>query len=385
MIKLFKTPSPMPTQKSDDWEVADLDLKNVVKTYHDRRGNLIHAVDNFSLKIGKGEFTTLVGPSGCGKTTVLRVIAGFEIPDSGEVWMGGKSINSIPAFNRNMPMVFQSYALFPHLSIYDNIAYGLKIRKVPKNIIKNDVEMMLQLVNLVGMENRYPKEISGGQQQRVALARALVIKPKIILFDEPLSNLDVKLRQQTRMEIKRLQNLLGITTLYVTHDQEEALSMSDSIVVMKKGKIEQIDSPETIYHHPKSVFVADFIGNTNFVEGIVKSRVDNHFHIQVKDKILKIPEQQARGEIYKGDTVLLGIKPEAINILKPGESDRDHFSGMVRHTYFRGTTTEFEVEFNNTFINVILPKDVDFQQSFARNERICLSVNPKAINIFKKN
>jgi iron(III) transport system ATP-binding protein len=384
MINLFKNISPEQTQKTGDWKVEDLYLKNVVKTYHDRRGNLTHAIDHFSLEIKKGEFTTLVGPSGCGKTTVLRLIAGFETPDSGEVLMSGKSIINIPAFNRHMPMVFQNYALFPHLSIYDNIAYGLKIRKVPRNIIKNDVEMLLQLVNLVGMENRYPKEISGGQQQRVALARALVIKPKIILFDEPLSNLDVKLRMQTRMEIKRLQNLLGITTLYVTHDQEEALSMSDTIVVMKSGKIEQIGSPETIYHHPKSIFVADFIGNTNFVEGTVESILDNCFKINVQDKILTIPTHQARDEINKGDIVLLGIKPEAINILKPGESDQNNFSGTIRHTYFRGTITEFEVEFNNTIINVISPKEVRFPQSFARNERICLSADPNSIYIFKK-
>jgi iron(III) transport system ATP-binding protein len=215
-------------------------LKDITKVFRDGKGNSVIAVNDISLTIKKGDFVTLLGPSGCGKTTTLRVVAGFELQTAGDVTLDGKLINDVAAFDRNMPMVFQSYALFPHLTIFENIAYGLKLRKLSKEVIRNDVAMVSQMVNLVGLENRYPGELSGGQQQRVALARALVLKPEIILFDEPLSNLDAKLRMQTRTEIKRVQQMLGITALYVTHDQSEALSMSDQIVIMNRGKIAQV-------------------------------------------------------------------------------------------------------------------------------------------------
>ncbi len=214
-----------------------LQLKNLTKQFNDGRGTVVTAVDDISLTIHKGEFVTLLGPSGCGKTTTLRMVAGFEVQNTGDIILDGKFINNVAAFNRNMPMVFQSYALFPHLTIFENIAYGLKIKKLSRDVIRNDVAMACQMVNLVGLEDRYPGELSGGQQQRVALARAIVLKPEIILFDEPLSNLDAKLRIQTRNEIKRVQQLLGITALYVTHDQSEALSMSDRIVIMNRGKL----------------------------------------------------------------------------------------------------------------------------------------------------
>ena len=250
----------------DQNECDYLVIKNITKIFNEGRTNSITAVENFSLTVKKGDFITLLGPSGCGKTTTMRMVAGFEPQSSGEIFLEGKSIDKLEAFSRNMPMVFQNFALFPHLTIFENIAYGLKLRNHSREEIDNDVAMISYVVNLVGLEERYPSELSGGQQQRVALARALVLKPAIILFDEPLSNLDAKLRSQTRIEIKRVQKLLGITALYVTHDQSEALSMSDKIVIMNKGKIAQVGTPSEVYNTPNSPFVADFIGNANFID-----------------------------------------------------------------------------------------------------------------------
>jgi len=274
-------------------------LSNLTKVFTDGRGNSVTAVDDISLTIKKGDFVTLLGPSGCGKTTTLRMVAGFELQSEGDINLEGKLINDVAPFDRNMPMVFQSYALFPHLTIFDNIAYGLKIRKFSKEVIKNDVAMVSQMVNLVGLENRYPGELSGGQQQRVALARALVLKPEIILFDEPLSNLDAKLRIQTRTEIKRVQQLMGITALYVTHDQSEALSMSDQIVIMNRGKIAQVGSPEEIYNNPNSSFVADFIGNANFIDAVVSEVGSDTLTVKVQNESIVV--EKPAEEFVEGD------------------------------------------------------------------------------------
>ena len=370
--------------RSADWEIENLTLKNVVKKYDDGHGGIINAIDDISLTINKGKFTTLVGPSGCGKTTTLRAVAGFETIDSGEIRLGDRIINNVPAFDREMPMVFQSYALFPHLSIYDNIAYGLKIRKKPKSIIRNDVEMILQLVNLVGLENRYPGEISGGQQQRVALARALVLKPKIILFDEPLSNLDAKLRLQTRMEIKRVQNLLGITTLYVTHDQEEALTMSDNIVVMNRGKIEQMGTPNEIYNHPNSIFVADFIGNSNFIEATVAELNGETANLKIGTSILQTPLDKVSSDIRENDTVYISVKPEAVAISKRNEAESNPFVGKVNNSFFLGSAMEFEIEFNNTLITAIQPNDNLGPGTIRNSELVSLSFNTNNVQVYKK-
>ena len=384
MIKNVTKKIKNVVSRSGDWEIENLVLKNVVKKYSDGHGGTIKAINDVSLTIKKGEFTTLVGPSGCGKTTILRAVAGFESIDSGEILLGDRIINNVPAFDREMPMVFQSYALFPHLSIYDNIAYGLKIRKKNKSTIQNDVEMILQLVNLVGLENRYPGEISGGQQQRVALARALVLKPKIILFDEPLSNLDAKLRLQTRMEIKRVQNLLGITTLYVTHDQEEALTMSDNIVVMSKGKIEQIGTPKEIYNHPGSIFVADFIGNSNFIEATVNEINDKEIVLKMQNKLLSIPVAKASSGILKNDTVYLSVKPEAVTLAKPDSSKEAPFIGKVNHSFFLGSAVEFEIEFNNTVITVVQSNDEMGPVLIENREQTALSFNTNHVQVYKK-
>jgi iron(III) transport system ATP-binding protein len=365
---------------SNDNKKIELELKNLVKTFHDGRGKVVRAVDNISLTIYRGEFITLLGPSGCGKTTTLRIIAGFEHPDSGEVLLGKKDIINMPAFERNMPMVFQSYALFPHLNIFENIAYGLKIKKISKSIIQNDVEMALQLLNLVGLENRYPGELSGGQQQRVALARAIVLKPQIILFDEPLSNLDAKLRIQTRMEIKRLQNMLGITTVYVTHDQSEALSLSDKIILMNKGKIEQMGTPEEIYNKPKSLFVTDFIGNANIFDSSVDDIRKNDVLVNLYDSTLSIPKENLESGIKKGEEVYLAIKPEAIKISKASTG----FSGKVFTQSFLGASKEFEVEFGNSLIKIIKANTGTEEINVKTGDNVNISFNTSFFRVLKK-
>ena len=219
-----------------------------------------------------GEFVTLLGPSGCGKTTILRMIAGFESPNEGEIYLGGEAINELTPNKRDTAMVFQSYALLPHYNIFDNVAYGLKLRKLPKEQIAEKVHGILGMVGLEGMEDRMTNQLSGGQQQRVALARALVLEPGVLLFDEPLSNLDAKLRVEMRNEIRRIQQQAGITAIYVTHDQSEAMALSDNIIVMKKGVIDQVGDPHTVYYHPVDEFVADFIGESNFLRGALAEK-----------------------------------------------------------------------------------------------------------------
>ena len=243
-------------------------LDHISKIYKDpKTGKEFYAVNDVSLDIAPGSFVTLLGPSGCGKTTTLRMIAGFESPDAGEIYLGSDAINALTPNKRDTAMVFQSYALFPHYNVYDNVAYGLRLRKVPKAEIDRRIKQILELVELTGMEQRMTNQLSGGQQQRVALARAMVVEPSVLLFDEPLSNLDAKLRVSMRTEIRRIQQALGITAVYVTHDQAEAMAISDQIIIMNKGVIAQMGSPWEIYHHPTNEFVADFIGEVNFLTG----------------------------------------------------------------------------------------------------------------------
>ena len=241
-----------------------IEIQGVSKVYGDNT-----VLDNLSLNIRKNEFLTLLGPSGCGKTTTLKIIAGFETADSGKVIFNGSDISNIPPYKRQLNTVFQKYALFPHMNIYENIAFGLKIKKLPKDEIDKKVREMLKMVSLEGFEKRSVDSLSGGQQQRVAIARALVNEPKVLLLDEPLGALDLKLRKEMQLELKKIQKRLGITFIFVTHDQEEALTMSDTIVVMNKGKIQQMGSPEDIYNEPANAFVADFIGESNILNGIM--------------------------------------------------------------------------------------------------------------------
>jgi len=288
-------------------EKKGVKLDHISKIYKDPKTKKdFYAVRDVSLEIEPGSFVTLLGPSGCGKTTTLRMIAGFESPDEGNISLGGEIIDELPPNKRDTAMVFQSYALLPHYNVFDNVAYGLKIRKLPKEEIRQKVMSILDLVELGGMENRMINQLSGGQQQRVALARALVVEPGVLLFDEPLSNLDAKLRVSMRTEIRKIQRKVGITAIYVTHDQSEAMSISDKIIIMKDGVVEQMGTPQEIYYNPKSLFVADFIGEANFLKAIVSDQD----MVTVEGVNLKLNT----GDIPNGSACSLILRPEAVRL-----------------------------------------------------------------------
>ncbi|MDI9506419.1 MAG: ABC transporter ATP-binding protein [Clostridiales bacterium] len=292
-------------------------LQGVSKIYLDpKTSKPFRAVDSIDLDIKPGDFVTLLGPSGCGKTTTLRMIAGFESPDEGEIYLGDEAINALPPNKRDTAMVFQSYALFPHLNIFDNVAYGLKLRGLPKSEVRSKVFDMLKLVGLEGMENRYTNQLSGGQQQRVALARALIVEPGVLLFDEPLSNLDAKLRVYMRTEIRRIQQQFGITAIYVTHDQSEAMSISDQIIIMDKGIIAQMGTPQEIYHSPASEFVADFIGEANFLK--VKLEEVGQEHSTVSLDGIRFPAKKPAASIAPGGSCTLMLRPEGVRLADTG-------------------------------------------------------------------
>jgi len=350
---------------------------NLTKTFGD-----VIAVYKATLNIEKGEFFTLLGPSGCGKTTTLRMIAGFYTPDEGEIYFDDKLMNNVPPHMRNTGMVFQNYALWPHMTVFDNIAYGLKIRRLSKEEIKKRVAWALKLVKLEGLENRLPSHLSGGQQQRVALARALVIEPDVLLLDEPLSNLDAKLRIATRSEIKKIQKKLGITTIYVTHDQEEALAISDRIAVMNQGKIEQVGTPREIYEQPKNEFIADFIGVTNFLKGVVSQIKENTVTVELSNNIM-IEAFKPKEVLKEGDTVVCAIRPEAITIEHVHESKAiNSIIGKVELSTYLGKTVRYEVDVNG---EVLIVEDVNplKRKLFKEGEKVLLIFPPETVRIFK--
>ncbi len=298
----------------------------------------VTAVDNVSLDIPHGKLITLLGPSGCGKTTILRMIAGLEVPNSGKIFLGGTDITRLPPNERKITMVFQSYALFPHMNVYKNISYGLKVLHWPKEKIKKAVKEALEMVGLEGLEQRGPSELSGGQQQRVAVARALVLKPKVLLFDEPLSNLDAKLRKRMRGEIRNLQKDLGITAVYVTHDQSEALAISDQIVVMDNAVISQIGGPEELYTRPANAFVADFIGAANIVEARVVDTDRGKARVRLSSVVLNV---DAVGTPEKGDKAKLMIRPEDILV---NAADQEGLKATVLFAMYQGSTNDYIVD-----------------------------------------
>jgi iron(III) transport system ATP-binding protein len=320
-------------------------LDKISKIYKDpKTGNDFYAVKDVSLDIEPGSFVTLLGPSGCGKTTTLRMIAGFESPDEGEIYLGGEPINHLTPNKRDTAMVFQSYALFPHYNVYDNVAYGLRLRKVPKAELDERVRNILRLVEMEGMEGRMTNQLSGGQQQRIALARALVVEPGVLLFDEPLSNLDAKLRVVMRTEIRRIQQALGITAIYVTHDQSEAMSISDRIIIMNKGVVAQMGTPMEIYYHPVNEFVADFIGEANFLKGEAVRMEGGDCRVSIDGHEVLV---ETTKPLSPGQACEVVLRPEAIQI-----ADSGLLPCKVELSCFMGSYQNYHVRVGDTLVKI---------------------------------
>jgi len=316
-----------------------VEFRNVTKRFAGPGGEDVLAVDNMQLDIDEGVFFSILGPSGCGKTTTLRMIGGFESPTEGDVAIDGKLQGETPPNNRPVNTVFQNYALFPHMSVFDNVAFGLQMKKVPKEGIEGRVLETLEMVKLPGMERRKPKQLSGGQQQRVALARALINLPKVLLLDEPLGALDPKLRKGMQFELKELQERVGITFVYVTHDQEEALVMSDLIAVMNHGVLLQVGSPEEIYEHPKTRFVADFIGETNFLDGTIAEVSGKEIVVLLNDQVSV--KATSDTSVKKGQAVSVAIRPEKMRL---DSGNNGTVMGLVEETVYLGTEMRYIVQ-----------------------------------------
>jgi len=352
-----------------------LTLENITKVFPPgRTSSEVVAVNDVNLAIEKGELVTLLGPSGCGKTTTLRMIAGFEFPTTGSIILDGQAINSLPPHKRDMSMVFQSYAIFPHLNVFENIAYGLNVQRLPKAVIKERVDKVLDLVHLEGYGDRAPTQLSGGQQQRVALARALVMEPKVLLMDEPLSNLDAKLREEMRTEIRRIQKELNITSVYVTHDQIEAMTLSDRIVVMNEGIIEQIGTPVEIYRFPNSRFVANFIGRANFVHGDVVEKRGTDLTVKALGETVRLTDIQR--EFHQQEVVTLIIRPEMIRIKKAGEL----FKGIIRRAVYLGDVIEYDVEVSGQLLTG-LETDPHVLKLFPEGEQVTVGFAEGCIQV----
>lgn len=327
--------------KHSESDSVKLKIENVEKVFPSlNKKKQFYAVDDVSLNFNHGELTTLLGPSGCGKTTTLRMLAGFEFPTSGKVMVDGEDITNQPPNKRDVGMVFQNYALFPHLTVYENVSYGLKIKKVNKAELKDKTENVLSLMNLGELKDRSPSQLSGGQQQRVAIARAIITEPKILLFDEPLSNLDTKLRQYMRTEIRNLQRRLGITSIYVTHDQEEAMAISDQVVILNEGKIQQVGSPLDIYLNPVNSFVADFIGDSDILKASVIDINEESIKVNLEETIISV-SNVSKHKFQKGDVVNCVMKPEFWSIADTDEGD---FLVEVVQATFLGSHVEYVVQ-----------------------------------------
>ncbi|MCR5137206.1 MAG: ABC transporter ATP-binding protein [Oscillospiraceae bacterium] len=358
-------------------------LDHISKIYQDpKTGKDFYAVRDTSLTIEPGSFVTLLGPSGCGKTTTLRMIAGFESPDEGEIYLGEEPINELTPNKRDTAMVFQSYALLPHYNVFDNVAYGLKLRKVPRDEIRERVLKILDLVELTGMEARMTNQLSGGQQQRVALARALVIEPSVLLFDEPLSNLDAKLRVSMRTEIRRIQQEVGITAIYVTHDQSEAMALSDNIIIMNKGVVAQMGTPQEIYYHPVNEFVADFIGEANFLKGTMvgaakqlsldKGSVGKRVIMNIEGSEIEV---EGNGSMETGNEYTLVLRPEAATL-----ADEGNLPCEVVLSCFMGSYQNYHVKVGNTLVKLEEhnPKN---KHIYAVGDRCALVFDPASVHV----
>ena len=350
-------------------------LKDLVKIFGSGKDTVI-AVDKVNLEVKEGELVTLLGPSGCGKTTALRMISGFELPTSGKVFIDGEDVTTTPPNQRPTTMVFQNYALFPHMTVYQNIAYGLKIHREAEKDIRERTEKTINLVGLKGLHDRSPSQLSGGQQQRVSLARSLIMEPKVLLLDEPLSNLDAKMRVSTRLEIRKLQQRIGITSIYVTHDQEEAMTLSDRVVIMNAGKIQQIGTPQEIYAHPVNYFVADFIGKANFLEGKVANILSNK-EIEVDIKGVKYKIYIPENTFTEGERVLLIIRPESVE-LEPKKSDA--LNGVIRQVIYLGSRMVYEIEMDKNLLIVEITNPQE-HKVYSKGEEVTIILKEKSLHV----
>lgn len=348
-------------------------LSHISKIYQDpKTGKDFYAVKDTDLTVEPGTFVTLLGPSGCGKTTTLRMIAGFESPDEGEIYLGEEPINALTPNKRDTAMVFQSYALLPHYNVFDNVAYGLKLRKVPKEEIRERVMRILKLVELEGMEGRMTNQLSGGQQQRVALARALVIEPSVLLFDEPLSNLDAKLRVSMRTEIRRIQQAVGITAIYVTHDQSEAMALSDKIIIMNKGVVAQMGTPQEIYYHPADSFVADFIGEANFLKGEMKAEEGEDALLDISGTTVKVKKKEG---MTVGENYTVVLRPEAAKL-----EDNGGLPCEVVLSCFMGAYQNYHVMVGDTLVKLEEPNPKN-KRIYQVDEKCSLVFDPASVHV----
>ncbi|MDY7028129.1 MAG: ABC transporter ATP-binding protein [Spirochaetota bacterium] len=339
-------------------------------------GGEVQAVEDVSLRVKEGELVTLLGPSGCGKTTTLRMIAGFENPTSGEIFIDGEKMNAIPPNQRPTTMVFQNYALFPHMQVGENISYGLRIRNLRKEDIRSRTEEVMRLVGLTGMGSRAPAQLSGGQQQRVSLARSLIMEPKVLLLDEPLSNLDAKLRVATRLEIRRLQQRIKITSVYVTHDQEEAMTLSDRVVIMRSGKIQQVGTPREIYAHPINRFVADFIGRANFLDAqFIRQVSESEAEILLFDRRIKVPRPQTA--YRENEKVILVVRPESM-YLRPAEAGA--LCGTVYEMVYLGNQITYRIEIGDVRLSVEMANPQE-HRLFEVGEEVALEMHTGSLHI----
>ena len=351
--------------------MAGVELKAVKKTF-----GTVTAVEESDVVFEEGSFTTLLGPSGCGKTTILRMIAGLETVTSGDIFIGGKRINDVPIHKRNLGLVFQNYALFPHKTIGENIAFGLKYRDVNKADAERKVKEALEVVRLPGVEDRYPNQLSGGQQQRIALARAIVIEPDVLLLDEPLSALDANLREDMRVELTAIQDRIGVTTIFVTHDQSEALAMSDKIVVMSAGNIEQIGTPQEVYNKPASEFVAGFLGAANLLDATVSDVNDEHVAIETAHFGGLSVARHGSGQFAGGDGARLVARAEKVRLTAPGTAAADEVSapGEVEAVDYQGQMVRYFVRVNDLQLQVIATID---EQPYARGTPVEVCIRPR--------
>ena len=356
--------------------MAELSLRKVKKVYD----NTVVAVQAFDLEIADKEFIVLVGPSGCGKSTTLRMVAGLEDITDGEIYIAGRKVNSVPPKDRDIAMVFQNYALYPHMTVYDNIAYGLRLRKFPKRVIDQKVREAAEILDITELLKRKPKALSGGQRQRVAIGRAIVREPKVLLMDEPLSNLDAKLRVEMRTVIKRIQHEVGITTIYVTHDQEEAMAISDRIAVMKDGVIHHCGRPDNIYQRPADVFVATFIGKTNLLAGQM-SEENGQAYITVCGSG-RIPFHTIRPDAVGSREVILSIRPEEFKVWRDGETS-EGLRATIRDSVFLGPNTHYFAQLENgEEVEIIQESEID--SMIRPGSSILLTINAGKANVFDK-